>query len=116
VPVLRRFTVRIALEYCVLAAISVTFDFGPRFGWWSLPWLLPGWLIIATELAWFAWPVLIFVRWRRVQRPIIQRARETGWRVCPQCGYDLVALEQSGTCSECGEAFSPESLRRAWRG
>ena len=117
VPVLRRFAVRIAVEYCMLAAISVTFDFGPRFGWWAPPggWMPPGWLIIATELAWFAWPVLTWVRWRRVQRPIIQRARTTGGRVCPQCGYDLLALDQCGTCPECGDAFSPGILRDAWR-
>ena len=117
VPVLRRFAVRIAVEYCVLAVVSVTLDFGPRFGWWSLPgdWMPPGWLILATELVWFVWPVSTFVRWRRVQRPIIQRARATGGRVCPQCGYDLLALDQHGTCPECGEAFSPKSLLRAWR-
>jgi hypothetical protein len=117
VPVLRRFAERIAIEYCVIVVASVTFDFGPRFGWWSPPggWVPPGWLILASELMWFVLPVVILVRWRRVQWPITQRARATGGRVCPQCGYDLLAQDQCGRCPECGEPFSPKILRLAWR-
>ncbi len=117
VPVLRRFAVRVAVEYCVLAVVCVTLVFGPRFEWWSLPggWMPPGWLVAASGLAWFAWPVSILVRWRRVQSPIIKRARATGGHVCPQCGYDHTAMGQRGTCPEGGEASSPKSLHRAWR-
>ena len=107
VPVLRRRTLRVLVESLLLVA-----------AWLTLIWFggfpPPVWLNIGLNIVTWGWWVLLLVRWRRVEKPLIERVRTTGGRVCPRCGYDLEILNACGTCPECGEEFSPETLRRAW--
>jgi len=46
---------------------------------------------------------------------LCDRARECGYAVCPECGYLLVGLPDSGTCPECGVDYSPAELRLQWQ-
>lgn len=43
-----------------------------------------------------------------------KRLREAGYRVCPTCSYDLSASALQGVCPECGDPYSPETLREKW--
>ena len=85
--------------------------------WFALRWFVdrpPLGLALVMFIVTCGWWLLILVRWRRVWKPLIERVQTTGGRVCPRCGYYLETLNTCGTCPECGEEFSPETLRRAW--
>lgn len=41
-------------------------------------------------------------------------AAEARWKICPSCEYDLSALEDRGTCPECGDAYTVEELSKIW--
>ncbi|MBS0196130.1 MAG: hypothetical protein JSR77_05175 [Planctomycetes bacterium] len=43
-----------------------------------------------------------------------QRLRKSGYRVCPECMYDLAASPEEGNCPECGWTYSPGTLRDRW--
>jgi len=47
---------------------------------------------------------------------IRERVAGTGGYTCPKCAYDLrgSAIDR-GTCPECGDSYTRESLRLAWR-
>lgn len=49
-----------------------------------------------------------------VRPPLRRRLRATGAAICPGCGYDLVETDVP-ICPECGDAWTPESARAAWR-
>jgi ssDNA-binding Zn-finger/Zn-ribbon topoisomerase 1 len=57
---------------------------------------------------------LAFVQWRRIRR-VLAHAKSVEYRVCPECGYSLVDLEEeSGTCPECGTAYTRSGLWVVW--
>ncbi|MCX5691937.1 MAG: hypothetical protein NTV94_19445 [Planctomycetota bacterium] len=43
-----------------------------------------------------------------------QRLRKSGYKICPQCSYDLSASPLEGICPECGFAYSPQILKERW--
>lgn len=50
----------------------------------------------------------------RLTAPLQRELRSAGGAICPGCGY-LLANNRSGTCPECGEHWTPETARDAWR-
>ena len=57
---------------------------------------------------------LAFMQWCRARR-VSAYAKSVEYRVCPECGYSLVDLEEgSGTCPECGTAYTRAGLWVAW--
>ncbi len=52
------------------------------------------------------------VRWYRLRR----RVQAAGLHVCPVCGMHLCSQPaEAGACPKCGEPYTRESLRQAWR-
>lgn len=39
---------------------------------------------------------------------------ESDYRLCLECGYNLVGAEPKAVCPECGAAFDAEAAREAW--
>lgn len=57
---------------------------------------------------------LAIVQGRRMYR-LQAQAKSVKYRVCPECGYSLVDLdEESGTCPECGTAYTRSGLWVVW--
>lgn len=50
----------------------------------------------------------------RRARALRKHAKAVNCRICTECGYSLVDLEESGTCPECGSVYTPESLNEIW--
>jgi predicted RNA-binding Zn-ribbon protein involved in translation (DUF1610 family) len=50
---------------------------------------------------------------RRMER-LRKRLHAADWRLCTQCGQSLEGLAASGTCPECGRAYTVEQLRADW--
>ena len=45
----------------------------------------------------------------------VRRAvRDSGWRLCTHCAYDVSALSPSGTCPECGNAYDVKRDAALW--
>jgi ribosomal protein L32 len=51
-----------------------------------------------------------FVRRRRWQRNVI----DSGFAICPDCGYSLVGLPSHHICPECGQPYDLDAVRRNW--
>ena len=63
-------------------------------------------LLFLTSVTWTG------IRWLRLR----SRVREVNARLCPFCVTDLEdAPSDAGSCPKCGEEYTPESLREAWR-
>jgi hypothetical protein len=57
---------------------------------------------------WFA----VVVTW---ERRLMRRLGAAGYRLCPRCGYCLVAREGCIACPECGRACEVSEVERSWR-
>jgi len=57
---------------------------------------------------------LQLVLWRRVYRTR-SRAASLDYRICPECGYSLVDLDEVGMCPECGTPYNPVELEVVWK-
>lgn len=70
-------------------------------------WFSPGTVALAAQLA-----VLAFLlpRLRRIRRAF----KESGGRLCVQCGHSLAGLADTGVCPECGAQFDIERDRETW--
>jgi ssDNA-binding Zn-finger/Zn-ribbon topoisomerase 1 len=44
----------------------------------------------------------------------LRHLRDTGYRVCTKCQYDLSASPHAGRCPECGTDYTADSLRTEW--
>jgi ssDNA-binding Zn-finger/Zn-ribbon topoisomerase 1 len=60
-----------------------------------------------------------YLLWNGVQLSALnwsarQKLRKGGYRVCPECTYDLAASAESGKCPECGTDYDPASLKERW--
>ncbi len=42
------------------------------------------------------------------------RLRSKGYKICPQCQYNLNNLPDQGACPECGFSYTPEILKERW--
>ncbi len=49
-------------------------------------------------------------------RKQVLRAARLQYRVCWNCGYHLRGLAESGSCPECGDAYTGPTLREKWGG
>lgn len=48
-------------------------------------------------------------------RRVLAHAKSVEYRVCPECGYSLVDLEEErGTCPECGTGYTRAGLWDVW--
>lgn len=44
----------------------------------------------------------------------LRRASAYGHLLCPECTYDLRALDATGTCPECSRAYEHDAVRAQW--
>ncbi|MCB9852125.1 MAG: hypothetical protein H6819_03445 [Phycisphaerales bacterium] len=49
-----------------------------------------------------------------INRRFVDRLVDTNACVCTQCAYNLVGLDSSGKCPECGAGFEMSATRQAW--
>ncbi len=83
-----------------LAAVPVTMYF--MDGW------LTAWMIIAVMF-------LVIHTWLESKiRGVNRTMARSSWMICPSCRYELEGLSSKGVCPECGDAYTTESLARAW--
>ncbi len=97
----RRFSILVIVSM-FLSPIGALALFGPAVGLFPLLGL-PSVLFFAS----LVWGGSISVRNRR-------KVRRAGYRVCLHCRYLLADLPDSGSCAECGNAYTLEQLRRSW--
>lgn len=71
---------------------------------------------IFAGVAFASLPLMLWyaVRLDRLTRRLRSDLRSTGYKICPECGFDLRDC-LGGRCPECGELFTPQSMREAWR-
>lgn len=50
------------------------------------------------------------LRWRRIRRTAIASSGQ----LCPDCGYLLVGLPDTGSCPECGRAYVMSEVQARW--
>jgi hypothetical protein len=86
----------------------------------------PAWATIIERLLWtremflLVVPSVVLLQWvipwlaRYRVREILRGARESGYRVCPECGYLLRGLADDGHCPECGITYTCDELNRVW--
>ena len=67
--------------------------------------VLPGLVLLQFIIPWLA-------RYR--VREILRAARDSGYKVCSECGYLLHGLADDGDCPECGVGYARDELRRLW--
>lgn len=73
-----------------------------------------GWVRFAPLVLGLAPIVIIAPLWWWRTRWVRRAVRESGWRLCPYCAYNLSTLGDAGVCPECGNAFDIESDARFW--
>lgn len=86
--------------------------------WIILPIVRGGWMGVAVSLAVIAAVLAAGHLSERPQRLAARRlihARSKLYRICP-CGYDLAGSPIEGLCPECGDAYTPQSLKEHWEG
>jgi hypothetical protein len=49
------------------------------------------------------------------ERRLLGRLRAARYRLCPRCGYELVAHDGQCTCPECGTTGNLDEIHAAWR-
>lgn len=43
-----------------------------------------------------------------------EKLRKSGYKVCPDCSYDLASSPAEGVCPECGTSYTPALLKERW--
>ena len=104
-----------------------------RIGWWAVPAILQGALLacllvaarIFRESGSHTWQIAVLVglfvivlamglSWSSARQRRRHAVLFAEGRICPKCHYGLIGLPAAGACPECGEHYSPDSLRSAW--
>lgn len=73
-----------------------------------------GWTFLLIFLAGFGESLLVIFARRRVTG-ILREARNSQYRLCTECGYDLRGERPINCCPECGAVFNPDMVRTIWR-
>lgn len=78
----------------------------------SMPATFRAWVIAGMIALW----AVVFVALRRYgNRPIERALVQADWSRCLYCFFDLRGLGDRGACPECGEQFTLDQTRSAWR-
>jgi hypothetical protein len=51
-----------------------------------------------------------------LERRLMARVKESGFRACPACAYSLEGAASTGQCPECGRLFNGAELEHDWTG
>lgn len=109
-PVLRRYTVWFIVLVMLFSVLGVASILVRK--WLGIP--NRGWIRF-LPLALALTPILVIAPlWWWRTRWIRRAVRESGWRLCTHCAYDVSTLAPSGTCPECGQHYDVEKDAALW--
>lgn len=69
---------------------------------------IAGGMTIAVPAAW----TIFMLTW---ESRLMRQLRESGYRLCPHCGFPLATPDETTRCPECGTSCNMREVEAAWR-